>query len=98
VERVVTTVSHRVAQIHTYMNQIFMYFRMLHTMGDMNELEVRRHVSRLFSTVDGREFWSRAAASYVDGVQSRLDRKFCRLVQEEYERTMSPLKASTGAP
>jgi len=82
---------------HTYTNQIMMYFRMSHAMGESTDWEIREHAARLFSTIVGREFWARAGPLYLTTSRSRAHRKFCQLVQEEFERAMLASRGRSGS-
>lgn len=75
----------RLRQI-VYTNLIFSHWEMLYGLGDMSEENVRRQSAMLLAGPIGREYWRFRRGRNPLGGDTRSDRRFSRIVEDEYQR------------
>jgi Family of unknown function (DUF6082) len=72
-----------------FVNLILSLWQNYYALGGFREQAMRVALAGLFRGEAGREFWVRARDVRLQTAQNRQDKRFCRIVEEEYQKTIA---------
>jgi hypothetical protein len=71
-----------------YSNMIVSFWQMLYVTRTISEAHLRDNLSTMFRGQAGREFWAANQSDTVKWINQRKDRRFVKIVNEEYARAI----------
>lgn len=74
---------------HGYINLIVSFWQDHYVIGGLQDQGVRSNSEGLFRGEAGRNFWTDTRDMRLQTAKSRRDRKFCEIMEEEYQRAIS---------
>jgi hypothetical protein len=74
---------------HGYINLIVSFWQKGYALGGVRENAIRDEFSGLFRGEAGRDFWSDTRDMRLHSSESRQDRRFCQIAEEEYQKAIT---------
>ncbi len=78
--------DHQALRQHLYVNLIVSQWQMAYAIGDLRDYELGVVARELFSGEAGRRYWRDARIFRLDTQTSKPDRRFHRIVDDEWQR------------
>jgi len=74
---------------HGYINLIISFWHDHYALGGLRENEMRGLFSGLFRGEAGQDFWAETRDLRLQAADSRRDRRFCQIAEEEYQKAIT---------
>jgi hypothetical protein len=87
--------DHTEQRQHMYINLIIEHWRMMCEFGSMTETHLRSVAHIVLIGEPGRRFWANGRELRLRSAGSRLEKKFHRVLEEEYQKVLIELAANS---